>query len=161
MKKQILAIFLLLFFSHSYSDDISIYSEPLLIEKYPKSIILESEVTSINRAREVAREWCKSNGYDDAWLIQLSSGINWVDRNKGIERLNYKCKHNSDRYSHDKNNKNPYFSDEELEIKSKHSFTQKKEVPIKFDIEKASETCLDLGFKKDTKKYKNCIIEIL
>ena len=36
-----------------------------------------------------------------------------------------------------------------------------KETRKTFDIEKASKTCLDLGFKKGTKKYKNCIIEIL
>tara|TARA_B100000989_G_C19510410_1_gene458716 strand:+ start:1117 stop:2019 length:903 start_codon:yes stop_codon:yes gene_type:complete len=29
------------------------------------------------------------------------------------------------------------------------------------DLDKASQTCLDLGFKKGTKKYKECIIELL
>lgn len=56
---------------------------------------------------------------------------------------------------------NPYFTDEELGIKKKKKISKEKEVPIKFDTKKASETCLDLGFKKGTKKYKNCIIELL
>ncbi len=36
-----------------------------------------------------------------------------------------------------------------------------KEDRRKRDLDKASQTCLDLGFKKGTKKYKNCIIELL
>ena len=31
----------------------------------------------------------------------------------------------------------------------------------KIELDKAVKTCLDLGFKKGTKKYKNCIIELL
>jgi len=42
----------------------------------------------------------------------------------------------------------------------------KEKSPIKkkaiiFDVDKASKTCLNLGFKQGTKKYKNCIIELL
>jgi len=36
-----------------------------------------------------------------------------------------------------------------------------KEDNRKLELDKASKTCLDLGFKKGTKKYKNCIIELL
>ena len=31
----------------------------------------------------------------------------------------------------------------------------------RLDLDKASQTCLDLGFKKGTKKYKDCIVELL
>jgi len=46
---------------------------------------------------------------------------------------------------------------EEKERKAKKA----KEERRKLDVDKAVKTCLDLGFKKGTKKYKNCIIEIL
>jgi hypothetical protein len=48
-------------------------------------------------------------------------------------------------------------SKEEKKIKAR----KVKEDNRKLELDKASKACLDLGFRKGTKKYKNCIVELL
>ena len=149
MKIKIITICLIIFTSQVLINNYAQSADKLVvIDKNSNSITLQYGIPmkDINPAAK-ALAWCKSSGHQG-----ISDGFSFWVKKMEIYQITYEC---TSLIS------NPYYTDEELGVKKKKKISQNKETPKTFDTEKASKTCLDLGFKKGTKKYKNCIVELL
>ena len=142
-------------------------SSAVVIIKTKNSITLKYPTNNIHSliGKEEALEWCKSNGYES---VKTSNWF-WIKKNKIIQTT-FECTNSV---------KNSYFTDKELKVLTDKEIEDKKKRKVrlkkekkrkarkvkddkrKIELDKARKTCLDLGFKKGTKKYKNCLVELL
>ncbi|MDA7842096.1 hypothetical protein N9A44_00550 [Gammaproteobacteria bacterium] len=123
------------------------------------------------RTVKLANEVCRENGYKYAINLNYEEKL-WPRGKSYHNKHGHKCLPERDSLStynkvqvklHSDSSEKEKLIEGDLRRKEKkeRKAMKIKEDKRKLDINKAGKTCLDLGFKKGTKKYKNCIIELL
>ena len=106
------------------------------------------------------------NAKDYKWMEEYNSLLCDVVNNKNQIKAATWRKNDEKRKAKLKEEKRKAKSKEEkrrakIQQEKERKAMKIKEDKRKLDINKAGKTCLDLGFKKGTKKYKNCVVELL
>tara|TARA_B100000989_G_C19510410_1_gene458715 strand:+ start:155 stop:1120 length:966 start_codon:yes stop_codon:yes gene_type:complete len=107
-----------------------------------------------------------SNAKDQKWIEEYSSLLCDVITNKNqIKAATWRKNDAKRKIKLEKEKRKARLKEEKRRAKIQQEKERKakkaKDDRRKRDLDKASQTCLDLGFKKGTNKHKNCIIELL